>query len=106
MGVPRQRWPAATFASPERSATHSAEWSIIVERARLCGRVPARYVRETSLGAVPKARYGRDNDDLVHELGRIGTTLARLVAQDRGSQQQPAFEATLNELLTTVRRLG
>lgn len=94
---------------PRKIRYTSAEWSIVVERARQCGRPPARYVREASLGAVPKARRGKEHDQLVHQLGRIGSTLARLTADpaEKGANgRAPAFEAVLDELLATVRRLG
>ena len=108
-GVPKQSRAIVAkhdIRQPRKIRYTSAEWSIIVERARQCGRPAARYVRETSLGAVPKPRKSLGSDDLVHELGRIGTTLARLAAQDGGGEQQPAFETVLTELLATVRRLG
>lgn len=85
------------------------EWSIIVDRARQCGRPPARYAREVSLGATPRGQRHRENGDMIHELGRIGTTLARLVAaspQEGDRSQRPMLEAVLTELLATVRRLG
>jgi hypothetical protein len=94
---------------PKKIRYTSAEWSVIVDRARRCGRSPARYVRESSLGAAPKVRRGREHDDMVHELGRIGTTLARLTAEPqekRDNGRAPSFEAVLNELLAIVRRLG
>lgn len=94
---------------PRKIRYTSAEWSAIVERARRCGRPPARYVRESSLGAVPKSRRGREHDELVYELGRIGTTLARLAAEPREKGVNgcgPALQSVLDELLATVRRLG
>ena len=84
------------------------EWAAIVDHARACGRPPARYVREASLGSAPKARRGREHDDLVHELGRIGTSLSRLAstAKTEGAlSQQERVEAALSDLLAAVRRL-
>jgi hypothetical protein len=80
-----------------------------VGHARASGRPPARYVREASLGAVPKVRRNRENDETIHELGRIGTALVRLAdtAKDSGLvSEQGAIEASLQELLAAVRRLG
>jgi hypothetical protein len=80
-----------------------------VEHARTCGRPPARYVREASLGSAPKVRRGREHDDLIHELGRIGTSLNRLAntAKTEGTvSQQVRVEAALSDLLAAVRRLS
>jgi hypothetical protein len=50
----------------------------VSERARTCGRTVARYIRETALGAIPKARHHTDRDALLRELARTGRDLARL----------------------------
>jgi hypothetical protein len=63
---------------PKKIRYTAAEWTVVVERARATGRPPARYVREISLGASPKARRSREHDEIIYELGRIGTTLTRL----------------------------
>ena len=79
-----------------------------MEHARTCGRPPARYVREASLGSAPKTRRGREHDDLIHQLGRIGTSLNRLAstAKTEGAlSQQERVEAALGDLLAAVRRL-
>lgn len=94
---------------PRKIRYTGAEWGRIMELARASGRPPARYVRETSLGTVPKARPSRENDDLIYELGRIGTILNRLAAAAKASgiaSHQTTIEAALTELLTAVRRLG
>lgn len=54
------------------------ELSRITERAHDCGRTPARYIRESALGAIPKSRHHTDRDALLRELARIGRELARL----------------------------
>jgi hypothetical protein len=93
---------------PRKIRYTAAEWARIVEHARECGRPPARYVRETSLGAVPKSWRSRQNDDVIHELGRIGTALTRLAVatKDSGLLSHQTIETALQELLATVRRLG
>lgn len=86
-----------------------AEWDTIVERARACGQPPASYVREISLGIVPKIGRAQANAPVVHELGRVGNALAALVAQERGNgddSRSGAIDEALRELLTTVRRLA
>lgn len=94
---------------PRKIRYTDAEWSTIVERARAAGRPPARYVRETSLGVVPRAPRGRADAAVIHELGRIGITLNRLASTASGTesgQTAAAIEAALGELLAVVRRLG
>ena len=101
--------PVPNTRQPRKIRYTGAEWGRIMELARASGRPPARYVRETSLGTVPKARRSRENDDLIYELGRIGTILNRLAAAAKASgiaSHQTTIEAALTELLTAVRRLG
>jgi hypothetical protein len=84
------------------------EWTMVVQRARAAGRPPARYVREVSLGAMPKARRTQEHDEIVYELGRIGTTLTQLrsVVREAGfGTHENVLEAALTELLAAVRRL-
>lgn len=101
--------PISDPRRPHKIRYSSVEWAVIVEQARSCGRPPARYVRETSLGSAPKARRSRENDGLIHELGRIGTSLSRLVAEARESpatSHQDRIEAILADLIAAVRRLS
>ncbi len=82
----------------------SAEWEAIVERARVAGKTPHRFIRETSLGRLPRARLA-----LIRELGASGTALTRLAATARATGALPeagSLDAALAELLTAVRRLG
>lgn len=93
---------------PRKIRYTDAEWAIIVSQARSCGRPPARYVRETSLGSTPRASRSRADAEVIHELGRVGTTLTRIAAarQDGQHGSQAAIEAALVELLAVIRRLG
>lgn len=61
----------------------------VSERARSCGYTSARYIRETALGAIPKARHHADRDTLLRELARIGRDLERLtrIAELHGLDQ-------------------
>ena len=93
---------------PHKIRYTTVEWAAIVEQARACGRPPACYVREASLGSAPKLRRGRENYDVINELGRIGTSLSQLASTTResgASAHQGRIEAVLADLLTTVRRL-
>lgn len=104
----RRKHRLSSLRQPRKIRYTAAEWAAIVAHARACGRPPARYVREISLGGVPKARPDRVNDEIIRELGRIGTVLTRLAAgQEPGTgADQVAIEAVLTELLAAVRRLG
>ena len=55
------------------------ELARITARAHACGRTPARFIRETALGAMPKARRHDDRDALLRELARIGSSLTQLL---------------------------
>jgi hypothetical protein len=86
-----------------------AEWDAIVERTRACGQPPARYVRDVSLGVVPKIGRAQANASVVHELGRIGNALTALAAQERARGEEAraaAINEALGELLAVVRRLA
>jgi hypothetical protein len=95
---------------PRKIRFTDTEWSAIVECARAVGRPPARYVRETALGATPKTPRSHVDSELIHELGRIGATLNRIASvignDDSSAAAHAALEGTLAELLAAVRRLG
>src|SRR5690349_17778929 len=65
---------------PHKVRYTGAEWGRVEHCARLVGRAPARYVREASLGVVPRAPRARADAALVRELGRVGETLAALAS--------------------------
>jgi hypothetical protein len=84
------------------------EFALIRERARECGKPPARYIRETALGAVPRVRRSAANAAVIRELARIGNALTQLAAVARGSNtpaDTAAIEAALGEVLETIRRI-
>ena len=72
------------------------------ERARSCGYTSARYIRETALGAIPKARHHPDRDALIREFARIGRDLERLtrIAELHGLDQ--LYSADRTQLLRTL----
>jgi len=57
---------------------HVDELARITERAHACGRTPARFIRETALGAIPKPRHHAAMDALLCELTRTGPCLHEL----------------------------
>ena len=84
------------------------EFALIRERARECGRPPARYIRETALGAVPRSRRSAANAAVIRELARIGnalTQLAEVARKSDTSANSAAIEATLGEVLEAIRRI-
>jgi hypothetical protein len=54
------------------------ELARITARARACGQTPARYIRETALGAIPRPRSHAAAEPLLSELARIGRALEQL----------------------------
>ena len=104
--------PDATKRIPRKIRYTAVEWAAIVERARACGRAPARYVREVSLGATPKTKQGRrrgaDAGRLLAQLARVGNSLTQLARVANATGQLPS-EAVLrhavDELLAVVRRV-
>lgn len=86
-----------------------AEWREIVRRAAACGCEPARYVRETSLGAVPHGQRAQPADTVIDELRRIGLSLSQLSATANAAGSAPetqALDMALAELLAAVRRMA
>jgi hypothetical protein len=94
---------------PRKIRYSNAEWDSILERAHACGRPPARYVREVSLGVVPKASRAHVTGRLVHELGRLGTRLTTIAERERSAGNAATADSIdegLRELLALVRRLA
>lgn len=82
---------------------------MVVQCAQACGKPPAEYVRDTSLGAMPKVRQGRDDEVVIRELGRLGNALAglRRTATESGMPSRvTAMDTALAEVLAVVRQLG
>jgi hypothetical protein len=92
------------------------ELAQVTARARACGQAPARFIRETALGAIPRAHHDLAAAPLLHELARIGRSLDELarVAKDTqdsrlAEQVQRSLEghrALLRHLLRDRRRKG
>jgi hypothetical protein len=84
------------------------EFALIRERARECGKPPARYIREAALGAVPRSRRGTANAAVIRDLARIGNALTQLAEVARRSDtpaNSTEIEAALGEVLETIRRI-
>lgn len=88
---------------------HDHEWERVVRHARACGLPAATFVRKVSLGAKPRARRNRTENELILRLGRIGTDLHRLVGLAERGADLPApaeLERLVNDILAAVRRIG
>lgn len=85
------------------------EFLLVAERARACGRPPARFIREAALGAVPKAKKAAGSAELIRELSAIGNTLQELraIVRDAAGEAVAAqCEMVLLNVLGVIRRVG
>jgi hypothetical protein len=84
------------------------ELEIVRERARTCGLPVARFVREASLGAVPRARRLPLADELIRHLARIGNNLNQMAFVANATDRLPAekvLDAVLDELRAVLLRV-
>lgn len=85
------------------------ENAIVRARAHACGMTLARYMRETALGAVPKARPRLAEMEAVRELARIGNNLnqlAHVANLNEETEREEVLRAVLEEVLAAARRMG
>ncbi len=89
---------------PRTVRFHDHEWAQLLEQARACGLQRGRYVRETSLGAVPR---GLGDKQLLHQLVRIGNNLNQLAKCANEGQALPAAEILecLGEVHAAAKRI-
>jgi hypothetical protein len=80
-----------------------AEAAAMRDRAHACGLLPARFIRETSLGATPRVRVHHTVHELIHHLARIGNDITLLAATPATSAQ---LSTTLAELRSLLRHLA
>lgn len=101
--------PPSTRRKPRKVRYHDHEWERVVRHAQACGLPAATFVRRVSLGAKPRARRNRIENEMILQLGEIATDLHRLVglAEQRKDLPSPdRLEHLLNDILTAVRRIG
>jgi hypothetical protein len=99
----------ATRRKPRKIRYHDQEWDEVMAHARACGLPPATFVRQVSLGATPRARRNRTENELIHRLGRIANDLHRLIRVPdlRGAGVDAGeLQAVLEEALSAIRRIG
>ncbi len=83
---------------------HDDEWQQLLERARACGVQRGRYVRESALGVVPR---GLGDQQLLHQLARIGNNLNQLAKRANEGQVLPQGEILecLREVHAAAKRI-
>jgi hypothetical protein len=99
--------------TPLRTATkllrlHPDELARITVHARACGQTPARFIRETALGATPKARRHVETEPLLRALARIGSSLeqvAHLSQSGRGAALAERVAAALEAHVALVEQV-
>jgi hypothetical protein len=85
------------------------EFRAVVAGAATCGRTPARFIREASLGAAPQARRNETADESIRQLARIGNRLNELAREAQASGQfvdEAMLETMLTALNATIDRIA
>ena len=83
------------------------ELRAVSDRARACGRPVACYIREASLGAIPRARRTHASDLVIRRLTRVATRLASLADDAAAKELSGAadFRAAVEDVLDAIRQL-
>ena len=63
------------------------ELSDVTERSRECGRSLSQFIRDATLGAIPRARHRAEIDPILHQLARIARDLESLNRGFRGTPE-------------------
>jgi hypothetical protein len=85
------------------------EWNEIAAQARACGIPAATFIRRVSLGAKPRARRNRNENELILLLGSVATELGSLARAYRQKGRLPdtaRLQLILDEVLATIQRIG
>jgi len=96
--VPRSRQLLDRRTATKLIRLHPEELQQITESARRSGLTPARFIRETALGATPRARSHAATGPLLRELARIGRCLDQL-AHGAKTSQDAALAAQMRNAL-------
>jgi hypothetical protein len=91
--------------NPKLIRYSAAELSIVAQRARDSGRPVARFIREASLGAAPRARRTAVSDVIIRQLARVANHLTELsrVATEANLARAEEFEKAVGEVLEIIR---
>ncbi len=90
--------PAALRTTAKLIRLRPDELARITTRARACGQTPARFIRETALGAIPAARREPAAPEVLRALARLGASLDAL-ARYGCTQQDPGLLDRLTRVL-------
>jgi hypothetical protein len=85
-----------------------AEYQLIDEAARLCGKTTRAFIREAALGVPIKVQPFLADAELIRELGSSALALGRLAATARASGALPAadeLDAARIEVLALIRQI-
>ena len=84
------------------------ECADVSAHALACGLPVARYVRETSLGAIPRVRRSYQHAELIRQLASIGNNLNQLARVANTTGQMPAYtllSETAQQVVQCIRQL-
>ncbi len=84
------------------------ECAAVSAHARACGLPVARYVRETSLGVIPRVRRSHTNAELIRQLASIGNNLNQLAHVANATGDLPAYtllSESVQQVLRCIRHL-
>ncbi len=81
------------------------ELQLVINRARSARRPVACYIRESSLGPVPRARRAALGDAVIRTLGQLATRLSLLATEAKNQHlaQADEFQQAVSEVLEIVR---
>lgn len=85
-----------------------SEHQAVANHARACGLPFARYVRETSLGAIPRIKRTNANAELIRQLSHIGNNLNQLARIANTANELPArslLTDAIHAVLNCIRKL-
>lgn len=102
------KWPTyERRTSPKLIRFTPEELQVVINRAVSAGRPVACYIRESSLGAAPRARRAALSDAVIRTLGHLATRLSLLAteAKDHHLAQADEFQQAVSEVLDIVREV-
>src|SRR5213594_3586082 len=101
---PSRDFRASMSATRRRTTTkllrlHPEELARIAARAQACGQTPARFIRETALGATPKARQHLDAESVLRTLGRLARSRGDAVLAQRLADALEGHKALVEQVV-------
>ena len=84
------------------------ELALLRQRAHECGCTLSAFVRQSSLGSVPRERLRVNERDALHQLARVGNNLNQLARHANATRRvelSRRLAEVLAEVVRTIRRL-